>query len=178
MGQSIGYLYKFVEEWEIKVWLVLGNMKKKQWHVTRISKEVQRMCFCLVSYTKPFVPCKIIAKWLSKYVADELGKVYDCDIAEVSIDDHYLGEVHLRTNFPNAGENVCHELASRQPVAEAIQNSNSLIVDDIYYVRGEWKQNKNLFWLKKYILIFSVKHLQKKARYIAIIKINIECVKR
>lgn len=77
-----------------------------------------------------YVPTKnrsyvaINTELFSKYVGDELGKVYDFYIVEFWKDYHHVDNFHLSFNVPNVEENVCPQLASPQPAPGPIQYSN------------------------------------------------------
>lgn len=64
-------------------------------------------------YTCSYI--SINADWFSKHVGSELGKVYDCYLAEFSKDHRNVHKIHKACDVLNGQEAELAELSSLQP---------------------------------------------------------------
>lgn len=61
-----------------------------------------------------------------------MGRLYDCYIAELWKKYRKLDNINLGCNVLNVENNVCPEIASTQPSAGRIHDSDCLFVSDNY----------------------------------------------
>ena len=120
MGQLSEALYHWVEDWEptdLEIPLSefdVDTVPSPAQAKDKVFSKTYRACIPVYVPTANCAYLSIRSEWLTKYVGKELGKVYDCYIAEFSTDYSELNKLSEPISEPHSNDGAASSAALRK----------------------------------------------------------------